>query len=372
VIPELVLWLQLLQDHRPGHNDEAVAEASEWEWKRLDPALDEIRRHGAPWVVLRSVALLTDVAFHVPVDERPHARAAGRALLANDGDPRGTGQLDSHLAAARRLIESLPPGRAAPDHGLWRTHVLSWYRLVTAGLLERGNLADLESHIERALERFPEEPGILFDAACFYEAYASPSVQGAIAPREEEPSHQRGETMMTRVQRSPPSLLEKAEGLFRRTLQRDPSHAESGARLGRLLLRRGRAADAVPLLEAAVRTSADDAVEYYARLHLGKAMLLTGNPADAIAQFRAATALFPTAQAAHLALSDALAESGDVGTARQTAAGVLTRTARDDVDPWAIYHHGPGRDFAGIYTDFALAMQALQQVSVNDWRKQRL
>ena len=113
--PDVQHWLRLLQEHRPGARDQSVADASRWTWSKLGPVLDKIQQQGLPPVVLRSAAFLTDIAVHVPLEERPNGSEDGFAIIAEDGERRGMGALDPHLAAARRLLDAVGSDPSQPQ-----------------------------------------------------------------------------------------------------------------------------------------------------------------------------------------------------------------------------------------------------------------
>src|SRR5262245_55864103 len=59
-------WLRLLREHQVGALDGAARQISGWDWPRLQPVLNELRQRAQPAVVLRSAALLSDIAFEIP------------------------------------------------------------------------------------------------------------------------------------------------------------------------------------------------------------------------------------------------------------------------------------------------------------------
>ena len=179
-------WLRLLREHQVGVLDNAARQVSGWDWSRLQPVLQELHRHAHPTVVLRSAALLSDIAFEIPSDQRRLANLAGGTVLADDGRVQGAGRLDGHLAAARQLLDALPRSGSL-DAARVRAHAAAWYRTVSAVLASTHNLADLEPHVTRAVERFPDDAGILFDAGCFYETFASPSPRSRLPRKRRVP-----------------------------------------------------------------------------------------------------------------------------------------------------------------------------------------
>jgi hypothetical protein len=101
-------WLRLLWEHRAGVLDDAARQISGWQWAQLQPVLQELHRRAHPTVVLRSAALLSDIAFAIPSEQRRLGNLSGGTILADDGRVQGAGSMDGHLAAARRLLDALP------------------------------------------------------------------------------------------------------------------------------------------------------------------------------------------------------------------------------------------------------------------------
>jgi tetratricopeptide (TPR) repeat protein len=367
-------WLRLVADHRPGADDPPVLEASQWPWSELNPVLQALQQRASPVVILRSAAMLSDIAFFVPVGERPSANISGYSILAQDGQRRSIGMLDAHLAAGRRLLDALPRN-ASPDAAEVRAHVVAWYRTVSAALTSVYNLADLEPHVKRSLARFPDDPGILFDAGGFHEAYASPLTQVPLSeeaerdrPSQQMTGRQTTGTVMVLIKQSPNALLDEAQKLFRRATEQDPTLVEARVRLGRVLLARGRAAAAVPELERAVALEADETAKYYAWMFFGAALAETGKAVEAMRAFRSAAALFPYAPSPQLAISQVAAEQGNRTLAREALERVLAPDRRQDhFDPWWIYLRGNGRNYESVGEVFAARIHALPAIDLERW-----
>jgi tetratricopeptide (TPR) repeat protein len=360
-------WLELLQQHRVGILDAAAMDISRWDWKRLSPVLREVHQHAHPAVILRSAALLSDIAFAIPSRERQLSNLAGGTLMANDGRLVGAGTRDGHLAAARTLLDALPRSGSL-DAAPIRAHVIAWYRAVGATLADVHNLADLEPHVQRATARFPDHPGVLFDAGCFYETFASPRAQVPLAeadrPEPDPPGH-----VVLKVERSEATMLAEAEKYFRQAATADPSFAEAAVRLGRVLALRGRAAAALETLRRAAGLGADAAARYYSWMFYGAALADADRPGEALQAFQAAAALFPEAQSPQLAISQVAADYGDRMRARAALERVFAPAldARRE-DPWWDYLHGSGRNAVAIRRAFVERMQALDLPEVDAWR----
>ncbi len=121
------------------------------------------------------------------------------------------------------------------------------------------------------------------------------------------------------------------EALARHNLQNNPADFEAHYNLGAMLLRQGKAADAIPEYEAALRVRPQDTTANNA---LGAALLASGQPDRATAYLRTATQGAPEYFDAHYNLGNALASAGDFpGAAEQFAAAVRIRP--DDADAHA-------------------------------------
>jgi tetratricopeptide (TPR) repeat protein len=367
--PDLVFWTTALERHVPGALDNDVRTIAAWPWRRLNQTLQQIRENGTDANLLLSAMLLFDISAHVPVDERPRLPSTGSAIIAQDGDRRGIGPLDSHLEAARRVLEAVNADRK--EAALNRDRIVGWYRAVSAVLAGRLNLADLQPHMRAALERFPEDPGIQFDAGCFTETYASPVVQTPHPARRPNPRQLTAKRMMEELREGPASLLAEAERRFRKAKELDPGFAEARVRLGRVMTLRRRPADAVRELRSALALDSDDEVRYFGHLFLGEALELSKDPAGAMSAFRAAAALFPSAPSPQLAISSLAADQGDTATARQATQRVLALPQKTDadVDPWWLYLRGQGRNADAVYSSFAGRMKQLSLEAAGLWKQ---
>jgi tetratricopeptide (TPR) repeat protein len=330
--------------------------------------LQEIRQRAHPTVVLRSAALLSDIAFEIPSEQRILPNVAGETFLANDGRVTGPGNRDGHLAAARWLLDALPRSGSL-DAPRVRVHVVAWYRTVTAVLASTVNLADLEPHVTRALERFPDDAGILFDAGCFSETFASPLTQIPLAEDTARAAAQAPAGVTVVESRSAARMLVEAERHFRRAVAADPSFVEASVRFGRVLTMRGRTQEAATVLRRVAGHEADDVVQYYGWMFYGAALAQAGLAAEGLRAFGAAAALYPAAQSPQLAISQLAAESGDRALARAALERVfaLADDSRRD-DPWWSYFTGSGRDDNAARRAFDDRIRALPLPNPDAWR----
>jgi hypothetical protein len=339
-------WSRDVERHEPGEFDAAVQRVVNLSWTELRPVLNRIASQGDDVLILRSTALLTDVAVHVPLERRPRPADDSRAIIAEDGERRGVGWLDPHLSASRRLIDRLVRDSRSPRAAEMRANAIAWYRAVSAELAGRLNLADLGPHVQRSLEVFADDAGIQFDAACYFESFASPQIQASmVADRPARPSRRQPHQLMEDYATSSANLLRLAEKHFLEAVRLDPSFVEARVRLGRVLTLRDRAREAVSELRQASEMAAGPRVTYFNALFLGRALEETGDTSGAANAYESAAAMFPAAQSPQLALSRLAAENGN-----ETAAWTLIdrhfAASTHEEDPWWIYHRGTGRDAA--------------------------
>jgi len=121
------------------------------------------------------------------------------------------------------------------------------------------------------------------------------------------------------------------EALSRHNLQNNPADFEAHYNLGAMLLRQGKAAEAIPEYQAALRVRPEDTSANNA---MGAALIASGQPDRATAYLRTAAQGAPESFDAHYNLGNALASAGDFpGAAEQFAAAVRLRP--DDADAHA-------------------------------------
>jgi tetratricopeptide (TPR) repeat protein len=239
----------------------------------------------------------------------------------------------------------------------------------------RWNLADLDPHVRKSVALFPDDAGILFDAGCYAETYASPVMQATLsrATVDERPSRARAMDLLRRYAGSPARLLADAERYFREAVRHDSGFTEARVRLGRVLTVRNRANDAIRELEQAVRMPGDATLRYYAWLFYGEALERAGRGAEAMRAYRSAERLFPGAQSPQLAISHLAGERED----RSTAAAAVERVLSADInaerhfDPWWMYHRASGRDVKEIYESLTARIKGVALEPGNTWKERR-
>ena len=392
-LAELQQWMALAAQHTPGRVDEAVSMARSWGRDSLQNVCDDLAairlllcdRCARPpqadkfktenvqadgqqsWrtvyaighiadltayvkraetsldindLLKRGAMLHTDVAFRAPpiMTSAPSAiyRPLQKTMIAiGDGGQMGVEEGIDHLEMARRLLDLVTADpridlRSAPEHD---SMVRTWYRATMAALLNRGQL-DL-SHTIAALQLMPAESTVLFLAAAQHEALASPRYQRSVATRS------LGSNSVIRSERDE---LSRAEDLFRRALKADPEYVEARLRLGQVLGRLGRHAEALNELRPASE-STDSLMSYYGHMLIGREQNALTRVTEARVAYEKAVKLFPRAQAPLLALSEIEMRSGNRAEARRWLDEALkTQEGTPEFrDPWVSYTETAGR-----------------------------
>jgi hypothetical protein len=351
-------WKEAVQEHRPRELSEPTRSVAMWPWTKLEPVLRRVTAEADPLLLLQGAAMYLDISLLIPLDMRPVYPTEGRSLVGEDGRVEGVQHLDSQIWWGRHLVGVVVERRSISPAE--RALSVAWFRAVTAQLASQLSLANLTPHLAEGVRRFPDDPGMLFDAGCMEETFASPLIQATAAAHEaKRASVPRNEYSLPYVS-SAERHLREAERRLRQALQIDPSAAETRARLGRVVARRGRLAEAIGDLENVARSADDAAVRYYALLFLGEARSGTQRHQPAIEAFTEAAALFPRARAPHLGISRVHSNRGDLDSARAALAPVLgasRKTTDASDDPWWVYDRCAGRDVGRAYETLTRALR---------------
>jgi tetratricopeptide (TPR) repeat protein len=332
-------WLDAVERHVAGADDQWVSQVQAWSLDDLQAALSALGRLDRPnadAVLKRASVLHTDVAilrhkpggYNLPDNGRP-------SVLIRDGETLGSGAGTYHWAFARLCLARL---RLPVDE-----YERRWYQAVAATLHQFGDYPELELHFEKGAGRFPDDPILEFYAGAMHEAYSGPHVQRSRDGQERLPSNSRT---------GPPAALpgterkeqELAADAFRRALKADASLVEARIRLGEVLDAQGKHDEAAAELQRALTATLTPRLEYWGRLLLGRAEHARDHLDAAARAFERARVLFPDAPAPVFGLSQVARDRGERDTA-------LTRlrelpnamTLSLDADPWWNYYwtHDP-------------------------------
>jgi len=216
----------------------------------------------------------------------------------------------------------------------------AWYHATTAYMFASGLYGEATPHLEHAAAVLPDDARVLFDRACYAELFGLPMHQVLLTS---DSSGGRATQLQLRVPDAE-KTNGAAERLFRRTLEIDPAFVEARVRLARLLDLRKRHDEAAAELKIALSANPTGVVAFYANLFAGRTAQALGRIDEATRQYQEASALFPDAQSALLARSQAALLGSAVPAALVPVQRLDARTAVFTADPWWKYHLGPGRD----------------------------
>lgn len=373
-LPKLEAWIAAVDRHAPGRADDEARRIARWTNADLDLVLphveslvrivaDEERaadvrspiereqlqrlatairaksdaaRFATRAAILHSDAMMLGLApelQRINVDQARREQKAKRPVMVVgvDGQYDGFAIAQRHWPFARGVVSAVPA--AARNETLRK-----WFHATSAYLLVRSRWGEARLHLVEALAMFPDDPQLEFDFGCLYEARAAPRVQAVL---------QSARTFTTDLGSSKMNLAD-AEAHFARVLQLDPALSEAMVRRARVKTLLGRSGEAAVELRAGLNASADPVVRYYARLFLGDAEQALGHREAATEQYQAAAALYPGAQAPHLALSALAREAGDRKGSLFALQHFLGLPPHEQArrDPWWSYYTGNGRRVA--------------------------
>jgi tetratricopeptide (TPR) repeat protein len=266
-----------------------------------------------------------------------------------DGARAGVAARIVHWDLGRRILDLLEPRAFDRD-------ILDWYRASAAWLQQWEDYSELEIHLARAREIFPDDAVFCLYLGTMHEALAEPRIQRAIetaaVATQTKASAGSAQSLVDRLDSTdmpgparpyrvdtPSVERRRAESWFRQALQRDARLHEARIRLGRVLSLRGRPIDGAGELERVLAVPPSELLEYYARLFLGQSLKVQGRLEAAQREFARAAELFPGAQSPRLALSEIARESGDLGRALELLTVLNRRPQAIALDPWHTYHH---------------------------------
>ena len=358
--PGVMLFLSALQGERVVADSDARKQI-------VDAARQTLQSPGADIFLKRAAILHGDAAMLNKLDDRAvNATGASstpassplltrhRLFLDKDGEIKGEVLADWNWPFARSLLDRLVP-RPADD-----PFVAVWYHATTAFMFRWGLYGEAVTHLARSAAVLGDDALALFDRACYSEIQGLPVTQVLLSE---------DDIMALRALRAgrrlPPSQTprgvaelgiplpelanDEAERLFRRALRVAPDLVEARVRLARLLVERNRHQEAAGELSTVFAAKPEGPVAFYAHLFAGRAAQGLGRLDEAAGHYREATALFPGAQSARLASSQAALLGADVPATLEPIEH-LDRSSPAP-DPWWQYHFAAGRDVDDILRD---------------------
>jgi hypothetical protein len=406
-IERLRQWLDAVEQHQPGYEDEPLLRVASWDrttlWRvwidvgaivnlvrepnvlafstpiedepfsgifRLPPSRirtrvvpygrEEVRRlqsiarevfaHGGEDRVLkRGATLHADIAMvgagqSATSDPSRRPRSSSIMLFMTDGQQTGVDDASVQWEMGRRLLDKVRP-RTTRKLGAdpGEDETVRVWYLAASAYMQATEQMDAW-HVDRSVQLFPRDPEVLFFAACAREWFSGPQAQNVLQS-----------TTLSRdlfnLIGSESDELRNAERLFRETLERDPMRSEARIRLGRILGRRGRHQEAIVELRRATMATKNRLLLYYGNMFLGSEADALGLTDEARRSYERAGELYPQAQSPRLAISSLAARAGDRAEALSSIESVLGREeAQFADDPWWSYYTSQARDLEGIVT----------------------
>jgi tetratricopeptide (TPR) repeat protein len=331
--PAVAAWKQAVWSHAPGKNDAALRKVEAIPTLRVVHTLkthkEVVEDRG---FLIRALVLHTDLAIvqrQTAGQSGPGSSSTGSFLL-EDGRSTGRRVGSPHWNVAFQIVVMLA-GRRDADA---RRVALSWFRTVNALLLHWAEATLL--YADLGLRYYPDDAELHLYRGTMRQMYASGRVQQFLNHADFNAGYPEGEAAVE---------LARARTDLRRALQLDPSLAEARIRLAHVVGELGQPAEAVTLVEAALRARLPAFFQSYATLILGRNLARVGRLDEARAAFDRAAALAPTAQAPRIGLSQVALASGRSAD----ALAILTESRRPERDgaaateAWAIYYrvHDP-------------------------------
>jgi hypothetical protein len=245
-----------------------------------------------------------------------------------DGEVRGRAAQNWNWPFARLLLDQLRPGEAD-------AFVSLWYHATTALLFKRGELAEVKAQLSHADRQLPDDARIAFDNGCLAEGMGMNIIQQVAGDQVRIPS----------------AATSNAQALlsFQHALAIDSHFVEARVRAARLLELAGHFAEANDQIHVALADKpSDKATLFYAHLFGARAAAALGRDEEADSHVRAALDLFPKADSAILAASQAAFHRADAGRAQYRLSELAGRSdvadvSEPSVDPWRDYMFGVGR-----------------------------
>jgi tetratricopeptide (TPR) repeat protein len=271
----------------------------EWKWLLNPPPyggpLPTLYWKPAPLLIEWGCRLMREQEFPGSAERTWHLAAVAVAQRAEDWQ---------FLIGSTAVVvaDPIPNPLAAP------TRRLPIFIRISPATVAVANPQDEITHLDHAIERFPDEPRLML-------------AQGLARER---------------------NFSSEAQQVYT-VLQSDPQvGAEATMRLGVLQLRQGRFKEAMDALGRAERLTRDPDLTYLIHYNLGQALLRQRQGSAAIAEFRRALAARPGAQSATMILANLLFEAGQRGDAQQVVQAMLP-AGGSPVDPHIEDGHGDDR-----------------------------
>ena len=298
---------------------------------------DAARANGDEHYVLRLGTLLhTDLVTWAGTQ---YATTTRQSIAVNDGQQGGSIDDSLHWTIAYGLLDAIVD-QPVPKGGVQAAWIRDWY-VASAMLMQQTGRYD-QLHLERGLRIFSDDPELRFLSACQHEIDASPVIQHAMESL--AATLPRGATSPIQ---NPRNELQAAASDLRAAIARRPDWGEAHLRLGRVL---ARAWQPSGIDRSSANRTGPHGWRPRAALPVGAVPGRVTRTSRSIRRgkdaYEQASALFPSAPSARLAISQLARRQGDGDGALAAMKPLLESTAGDDtvVDPWWQYSTLQARD----------------------------
>jgi hypothetical protein len=349
---------QIAERYRRGDRDAALAAIAARDPDRVAMEVDELIRQG--WLRQRSSPPATEAPPNPQTACAVVVLLTHRALL---GTVRG-GESSGHLFdGATRMLLAIPRPTGPPQREL----VLRKLFLLVSLALHAGLEVARANEVARVgLQVFKDDPELLVTLGLTLEV--GPSQRQYDPPPDAKPSSRTiarsGFTVEGAGSRGewrpfPLSTLGDAEASFRRALAFEPGLPEARLRLGRVLLLKGEAREALDVLQPLALQPLSAAGGrrrlYLARLFEARAQERLGDVAAAAYAYRAAVEAEPNGQSAWIGLGRAQDLLGRRDEAQEAFAAALGPEGERG-DPWWSYALGDLERFDPLIAEIQAAL----------------
>jgi tetratricopeptide (TPR) repeat protein len=308
-------YLEMAREYASGQGDDATSRLAKWPQYDISAAAAE--------------AALTASARDLAAVAMLHTDLANTIIDANPDEAR------FHIGMARAALQ-VASSRVGQRKRL-EPFVRRWFRFVASVYTSAELLDAAWDHIQRGLDLFPQDPGLL----------VARGIRVEVAVRKNLiPDWRRGTVFDSERRPAVEPALKSAVNDYVKALAVDGHNAEAHLHLGwlRLFMADGRAKAE---LDAAVADSADDRVRYLAHLFLGGLAEREHHLEEARHEYDTARTVGPDFQTPYVALSRVEQSLGHDARARELALAALHLDKSDADDPW--WDHRIGFDRESLY-----------------------
>jgi tetratricopeptide (TPR) repeat protein len=348
-------WLDAVNGHAPGQQDDAVARVAPWSRGELESMLATLSGQTAAdrlRIIERALVLHVDVAIlHRTPDGYRLPSGANTLRVVRDGRDVGQTAGTVQWEFARRLVDRAPQGND-------RRRVGRRFYHATAALLQLwGEYPELTTHLTAGRRFLGDDPVLLLYEGTLRQAYAGPKVQRFFDEQRRSPEWQPklpvGNKASLRDLPTLPTALPsvggsrtQAEQAFRRALAIDPTQTESRVRLAHVLGDAGRHDEAAAALAHVQVDHLPPFLDYYASIVTGREARTRGQPEVARAAFERAATIYPNAPAPRYGLSELALARGDrvESLAHLQRGAAASRVDADEPWRWLDRAHDPSAE----------------------------